>query len=75
MTQAELKNALDTIGWSGRELAIRANCHRNLPVKWLQGTIPVPAPIAAWLTRLARFHEQHPAPEWRTVERRIRHEH
>jgi hypothetical protein len=69
MTPAELKAALTAIGWSGRELSIRADCHRNLPVRWLHGSIPVPLSIAAWLNRLARFHEQHPAPEWRTIQR------
>jgi hypothetical protein len=67
LTAAELKTSLATIGWSGRELSIRAGCHRNLPVKWLQGMTPVPPPIAAWLIRLARFHDRHPAPEWRTA--------
>lgn len=69
MTPAELKAALATIGWSGRELSVRAGCHRNLPVAWMRGIIPVPQPIGAWLQRVARFHEQHPAPEWRTIQR------
>jgi hypothetical protein len=66
MTPAELHAALASIGWSGRELAIRVGSHRNLPVAWLAGRTPIPPPIATWLRKLARLHEQNPAPaNWR----------
>lgn len=70
MTPAELKAALAAIGWSGRELAFRLGCHRNLPTAWSSGRTPIPAPVAAWLRKLARLHGQNPAPaDWRTASR------
>jgi hypothetical protein len=72
MTPAELHAALTAIGWSGRELAIRIGSHRNLPTAWLQGRTPIPPPIATWLNRLARLHQQNPPPSnWRTASRAV----
>jgi hypothetical protein len=33
--------------------------------RWAKGDYAIPANIAAWLDRLARFHEQNPPPERR----------
>jgi hypothetical protein len=66
MTPDELIAALVAIGWSGRELALRLGCHRNLPVEWTSGRRAVPEPVATWLRGLVAHHAAHPAPEWRT---------
>ena len=65
MTPDTLRAALGAIGWSGRELASRLGCDHKLCVAWLAGRRPIPAPIATWISRLARAHERLPPPDWR----------
>lgn len=66
MTPDELLKALDAIGWSARELAVRLGCHRNLVVEWTSGRRRCPEPVALWLAGLQAHHLAHPAPAWRT---------
>ena len=66
MTPSAFLAALQTLGWSHRELAQRLGCNRNLPIRWGTGGAPVPAGVAAWLAALVRAVERHPPPSaWR----------
>lgn len=69
MTPSQFTEALATIGWSQRHLAELLRCDTNLPTRWASGRATVPKPIAAWLGDIARYHERHPAPEWRVRHR------
>lgn len=66
MTTSEFSVALDTLGWSERELAKRLGCDRGLPGKWRIGRARVPAPVSSWLEALADAVQKNPPPEWRT---------
>jgi len=64
MTPTEFTAALDTLGWSRRELARRLACDTNLPARWAAGAT-IPPAIETWLGAWVRFAVKHPAPEWR----------
>lgn len=67
MNPEQLREALAAIGWTGGVLALRLGCHRNLPLKWLDGSTALPPAVAAWLRRLAQAHQRNPPPDdWRT---------
>ena len=67
MTADDFTAALETIGWSGRQLSAMLGCDHNLPGRWAAGTAAVPPPIARWLERLARALIANPPPtDWRT---------
>ena len=53
MTPAELRDALARIGWSGRELARRANVADGTVRNWASGKYPIPPDVAQRLTALA----------------------
>ena len=53
MTPVELAAALARIGWSGRELARRANVADGTVRNWASGKYPIPPDLALGLTALA----------------------
>jgi hypothetical protein len=64
MTKQQLARALETIGWSNRELAAALDCDEKLVRRWRGDTdtpargqrnapAAVPEPVAAWLAELA----------------------
>jgi DNA-binding transcriptional regulator YiaG len=55
-----------TIGWTRRELARLLGCSENTLRQMEAQVQGIPAPLAKWLERLARCHEQNPPPAWRT---------
>ena len=69
MTPEEFRAALYIIGWTQRQLASDIlGVHHCTVQRWAAGAYPVPGPIASWLRRLARFHEQHQLPgDWRAA--------
>ena len=71
MTPDQLRDALALLHWSGRGLAAILMCDERLVRRWGSGAQAVPAPVAAWLGRLAAAHEANPAPcpaDWRQRE-------
>jgi ribosome-binding protein aMBF1 (putative translation factor) len=66
MTPERFDACLTTIGWPRSELARRLRCDTNLPTRWGRGDAAIPTEVAAWLERLARFHERYATPaDWR----------
>lgn len=61
MTPQTLRRALAIIGWSQRGLADLLDVDERQVRRWATGAT-VPPAIAAWLTRLADFHEINPPP-------------
>ena len=53
ITPADLRDALARIGWSGRELARRANVADGTVRNWASGKYPIPPDLALRLTALA----------------------
>jgi plasmid maintenance system antidote protein VapI len=62
MTADRLRDRLALLGWSARELAAQTGVHERQARRMVGGEAAIPQPIAAWLERLARFHERNPAP-------------
>ena len=58
MTPADLRAALDAIGWGPTTLAERAGINERTVRRWLAGQNPVPGAVAAWLAALAAAHER-----------------
>jgi lambda repressor-like predicted transcriptional regulator len=57
MSPTELKEALEMIGWKGRELARRARFSQTTVKRWLDGQYLIPRRVAAGLITLAIAHE------------------
>lgn len=62
MTPSRLRECLDLIGWSQRELADRLAIHETRTRRWAAGRYPVPPAVGDWLERLVAFHLRNPAP-------------
>ena len=66
MTPTRLREILDELLWSQRDLATLADCNERLARRWAAGQAPIPAPIADWLERRLVMHRSAPVPEWRS---------
>lgn len=62
LTRARAREARQAIGWSIRNLADRLGYDERAVRRWESGERDVPPKVGEWLERLARFHEQNPAP-------------
>ena len=62
MTPERFRQCLDALSWSGRGLAALLGIDERQVRRWASGEYEVPDNIAAWLERLARFHERNPPP-------------
>jgi hypothetical protein len=62
MTPERFRACLDELGWSGRGLAALLRIDERQVRRWASGEYAVPPATAAWLERLARFHEANPPP-------------
>jgi hypothetical protein len=62
MTPAEFRICLELLAWSQRGLAKVLGLDDRMVRRWAAGQNEIPGNIAAWLTTLAAFHAQHPAP-------------
>jgi len=62
MSAHRLLACLGVLGWSERELARRTGRPQTTVRRWVAGSSPVPADVAAWVEMLAAFHQTHPAP-------------
>jgi hypothetical protein len=66
MTPDQFTAALQTIGWSQRQLVALLECDTILATRWSRGTAAIPPRIERWLTKLVACHERNPVPtDWR----------
>ena len=69
MTPTRLREILDTLHWSQRDLAHLLGCNERLVRRWAAGQAEVPSPVAAWAeTRLTDHHGNPPPAVWRARE-------
>ncbi|MGI4793090.1 MAG: helix-turn-helix domain-containing protein [Janthinobacterium lividum] len=62
MTPDRLRECLTVLWWSQQQLARVLNKDPRQVRRWASGEYPMPVETAAWLERLARFHERNPPP-------------
>jgi hypothetical protein len=68
MTPTRLRECLEILRWSQRELAAALGCNDRLVRRWAVGApdYAVPESVGKWLEVLATTHIRHPAPtDWR----------
>ena len=68
MTPTRMRECLEILRWSQRELAATLGCNDRLVRRWAEGApdYAVPANIGEWLEVLAMTHIRHPTPtDWR----------
>jgi transcriptional regulator with XRE-family HTH domain len=63
VTPTERRAALRSIGWTQRGLADRLGWDEGTVRRWMRDGGEAPPDVDRWLAALARFHDQHPAPE------------
>ena len=66
MTPTGLREILDELRWSQRDLAALVDCNERLARRWAAGAAPVPALIAQWLEERVRLHRTMPPPVWKS---------
>jgi transcriptional regulator with XRE-family HTH domain len=64
MTPTRLRECLEALRWSQRELAAELGCSDRLVRRWAAGSLgyAVPERVSEWLEVLAPTHIRHPAP-------------
>jgi hypothetical protein len=68
MAPTRLRECLEALRWSQRELAVVLGCNDRLVRRWTAGSLghAVPESVAEWLEVLAMTHIRHPPPtDWR----------
>jgi transcriptional regulator with XRE-family HTH domain len=68
MTPTRLRECLESLRWSQRELAAALGCNDRLVRRWAVGApgYAVPESLGEWLEVLATTHIRHPPPtDWR----------
>lgn len=69
MTPTRLREVLDALHWSQRDLADLLSCNERLVRRWAAGQADVPAAVAAWVETRLTDHQHNPPPTvWRTRE-------
>ena len=71
MTPTRLRDCLEALRWSQRELAAVLGCDDRLVRRWAVGTpgYAVPGSVGEWLEALATTHIRHPPPtDWRGLQ-------
>lgn len=63
MTPAELHRALEILGWSARQLALRTGRPGQRGHDWMSERFRVPPDVADWLKKMARHIEKNPPPQ------------
>lgn len=66
MTPNRLREILDELHWSQRDLASLAGCNERLARRWATGDTTVPALLAEWLEERLRMHRAAPPPAWKS---------
>jgi transcriptional regulator with XRE-family HTH domain len=62
MTPDELRDCLDILGWSQRQLSFETEVDEGTVRKWARGKNPIPESIANWIVKLSNFHIENPPP-------------
>ena len=64
MTPTRLRECLDALRWSQRDLAATLSCNDRLVRRWAAGapSCAVPESVGKWLEVLSTTHIRHPAP-------------
>lgn len=62
MTPTRLRECLDILHWTQRGFARVVGCSEGTVRQWARGRLDVPAPIAEWLDKTARYVEENPVP-------------
>jgi transcriptional regulator with XRE-family HTH domain len=69
MTPTRLRECLEALRWSQRELAVVLGCSDRVVRRWAAGSLgyAVPESVGEWLEVLTTTHIRHPAPTgwWR----------
>ena len=63
MTASRFRWCVRAIGWSVGELATRLDMDDASIRQMMRGSRTIPVTLAAWLERLALFHENNPRPK------------
>ena len=66
MTPTRLREVLDEMRWSQRDLATLAGCNERLARRWATGEAAVPPMLADWIELRLAMHRAHPAPDWKS---------
>ena len=75
MSPYRMRLCLAILGWSERELARRTGRHQTEVRRWIMAISPIDPDVAEWLTALAQFFRDHPAPRLRPMLRPTVREH
>ena len=62
MTPTRLRECLTALDWTQRGLARLLERQEGTVRQWARGVVQIPDDVAAWLEKLAQFHERNPAP-------------
>jgi len=62
MTPDRIRECLTALHWSQRGLADILGVQERQVRRWATGEYDIPAAIAEWVDRVARWHEANPAP-------------
>ena len=62
MEPTRLRDCIKVLGWTQRGLARLLDRQEGTVRQWARGAVEIPEDVAAWLDKLARYHERHPAP-------------
>lgn len=65
MNATRLRECLDLIGWTQRNLSRLTNRQEGAVRMWARDALPVPVEVATWLEKVANFHELNPPPPHR----------
>lgn len=69
MTPTRLREVLDTLHWSQRDLAGVLMCNERLVRRWAAGNANVPPAIVSWLESRFLQHQMDPPPaDWKRRE-------
>ena len=62
MNPTRLRECLDAIGWSQRQLARVLGRQEGTVRQWARGAVQIPDDVAGWLERIAKAHFLYPPP-------------
>lgn len=62
-----LRESCQILGWSATETAERLGCNSRLVQRWWakQPGYEPPSVVEEWASKLAKYVESHPPPEWK----------
>ncbi len=63
MTPFQFRASLECLRWSQRGVAEALGCDDRLVRRWAAGQVPIPAVVAEWLDKAARWHAMNPPPQ------------